>query len=146
MYATQITLLFPNNDHDEFYVADTIGNQILNTDCENIYNEFKSSIESNNILNLVQESIVGNFGRCFVEENFFSNTLEQVQVFQQSLGVQKFIQVFRDNNVEVTVSTVENVDFDNITDLKVGFNTTNVTPLIGNVPYIMWEVEFPLPT
>jgi hypothetical protein len=139
-------LLFPDNDHDEFYVADTIGNQILNTDCENIYNEFKSSIESNNILNLVQESIVGNFGRCFVEENFFSNTLEQVQVFQQSLGVQKFIQVFRDNNVEVTVSTVENVDFDNITDLKVGFNTTSVTPLIGNVPYMMWEVEFPLPT
>jgi hypothetical protein len=120
---------------------------IDNEKYQQMYAFLKASVESNIILNVVEESAIDPANQRFVwEEKFFSNTLEAAQQFQNSSDFQEvFVQLFQSHGATVSVTTdLENATLSNGFDTRDGYSVTDSYELVDvNNPYIMWDTEFP---
>ena len=119
---------------------------IDNEKYQQMYAFLKASVESNIILNTVEESAIDPTNQLFVwEEKFFSNTLEAAQQFQNSSDFQEvFVQLFQSHGATVSVTTENDATLSNGFDPRDGYSVTNSYGLVDvDNPYIMWDTEFP---
>jgi hypothetical protein len=119
---------------------------IDNDNYQQMYAFLKASVESNIILNVVEESAIDPVNQIFIlEEKFVSNTLEAAQQFQNSTEFQEFfVQAFRTRGATVSITTESDVTLNNGFDPTDGYSITNSYELVDvDNPYIMWDTEFP---
>ena len=141
MYATCVFIDFGSQADGvpPDQLGNTLGDDALNTDYQNIYQEFKNCIAANVIVNTVQELCKDN---C-LQELFYSQTQEQCQAFQQSQALKNFVQALEINGATVTVSQIDNIEFDNEIEFEQNWHDSVIISMIGD-EYTMWMTSFPL--
>ena len=119
-------------------------NLLVNEKYQQMYNFLKTFVESNLILNLVEESSIDPTNQIFsFKEKFFSNSLEHAQQFQNSSDFQEvFVQLFQSHNATVTVTTENDATLDHNFDST--YSDIFKQELISvDIPYFMWDIQFP---
>lgn len=149
MFATILTIELPVDVSVKTAFEGFESTNIIDNDnYQQMYTFLKASVESNIVLNLVEESASDPVNQIFIfEEKFVSNTLEAAQQFQNSTEFQKFfVQAFRTHGATVSVTTESDATLNNGFDPSDRYGATNSYELVNvDTPYIMWEVEFPYP-
>jgi hypothetical protein len=147
MFATNLVIELPVgptvNTHQKGFEQI---NLLYNEKYQQMYNFFTASVESNLILNLVEESGADPANQIFIfEEKFFSNTLEDAQQFQNSSGFQELlVQLLQSHNATVTLTTENNATLNDGLDPNDGYADTYSVELVSiDIPYVMWVTQFP---
>ena len=147
MFATVLVVQLPVGPNTQTIITgfDEM-NLTVNEKYQQMYNFFKTVIESKLILNLMEESSIEPVNQIFVfEQKFFSNTFEDAQQFQNSKDFQEvLVQLYQSHNATVTVTTENTAEFIYDGSIKDGYTMTNTIDLIDiDCTYRMYNVQFP---
>ena len=112
---------------------------IFNQEYIKWYSMFKNCADSNYMLNTVEEQI--NHELFILENKFYSTTLENALTFQQTLGDNGWVDFWKNNGYDVTMSAPAEVEFDANQDDP---NTAWINELISDQPNNIWNIQFPV--
>jgi hypothetical protein len=119
-------------------VSDHIAS-ICNPEWTKWYSMLKNCVDSNYMLNTVEEQI--NYDLFIIENKFYSTTEENALNLQRTLIDSGWVDFWKNNGYDVTLSAPVEVDFDaNLSDP----NTAWINELISDQPNSMWNIQYPV--
>jgi hypothetical protein len=132
---TWTAISIPTESND---VSDHIAS-ICNQEYTKWYDMWKSCVDSNYMLNTVEEQI--DYDLFMIENKFYSTTLENALNLQQTLINDGWVDFWAKNGYNVTLSAPVEVEFDaNLSDT----NTEWLNELISDRPNNMWNIQYPV--
>ena len=130
---TAITIPDESIDVDDHLIS------ICNQEYTKWYNMWKSCVDSNYLINTVEEQI--DYDLFIIENKFYSTTLENALNLQQTLINDGWVDFWAKNGYNVTLSAPVEVEFDaNLSDT----NTEWLNELISDRPNNMWNIQYPV--
>ena len=112
---------------------------ICNQEYTKWYNMWKSCVDSNYLINTVEEQI--DYDLFIIENKFYSTTLENALNLQQTLIDDGWVDFWAKNGYNVTLSVPVEVDFEESLDDP---NTSWINDLISDRPNLMWNTQYPV--
>jgi hypothetical protein len=112
---------------------------ICNPEHAKWYSMLKNCVDSNYMLNTVEEQI--NHELFILENKFYSTTLENALNLQRTLIDSGWVNFWKNNGYNVTLSAPEEVDFDAALNNP---NTSWINELISDQPNNMWSIQYPV--
>ena len=123
---------------DSIDVSDHIVS-ICNPEWTKWYSMLKNCVDSNYMLNTVEEQI--NYDLFIIENKFYSTTEENALNLQRTLIDSGWVDFWKNNGYDVTLSAPVEVDFDaNLSDP----NTVWINELISDQSNSMWNIQYPV--
>jgi hypothetical protein len=112
---------------------------ICNQEHAKWYGMWKSCVDSNYMINTVEEQI--DYDLFMIENKFYSTTLENALNLQRTLIDDGWVDFWAKNGYNVTLSVPVEVDFD---ESLADPNTSWLNDLISDQPNLMWNIQYPV--
>lgn len=138
MFVTSHTWTAITIPDTSYAVPDHIAG-ICNQEYAKWYNMWKSCVDSNYMINTVEEHV--NHQLFIIENKFYSTTLENALNLQRILIDDGWVDFWAKNGYNVTLSTPVEVDFD---ESLADPNTSWLNELISDQPNNMWNIQYPV--
>jgi hypothetical protein len=112
---------------------------IFNQEHAKWYSMWKSCVDSNYMINTVEEQI--DYDLYMIEDKFYSTTLENALNLQQTLIDNGWVDFWAKNGYNVTLSAPVEVDFDkSLADPNIAW----INELISDHPNNIWNIQYPI--